>query len=728
MCQTGQLIKKPVYENCEKLGPQLLDNPDLLDKIMPVSRFKEGSEYSFGGHSIYMPFHDTKPIVVNGIFGKIENGGANTITITFILSPNSRDYIFALQRQLQRYINPNINLEPVLKHTGLQKIIKPPKKTTLKLNKSIYGFNDTPEEAPATSIAPYTILINVADTTIDQFLKKYPAVNMGKPVNICIDFTCYLMVYGYYRNLNTNIRYKYKLYPRQPFIKGDAGACQPNSGLIIRKDYDILRKHITGPHMLYDLTGTIASVEDCNIKPLDLPAIPELASNSMVLFDKYFHNFWAFIKDETLINADRPNTTYNRVMDIITNTVCQDMTPDTSLIIEFKQPPISINHGNHYDYARRLMPTYINRIASSKAEKAHLTKLMAHLEPNTKIHSSGLLGELTDESYAKVQAFFKAINPVGYGTELYEELYGIYNCHDLYPGKKNMMYLKVESMNNSIYSGVPGAELSGGRFSEFFHHRLRTKFVVKIRTYPIHIDVSKLVEPTKIRRYVSHTIAHLYLFNVNLPCIYIDMTNAYNKVPQTTIDYLSDNKIWLSMELGVPNITTAFLNSQVITKETVMTCDYMSSMLVTLITKIKKTYPAYCPVDFVLDISADCANLQNGAIPNSAKLYTICLYIDKQIVTKPSILSNAFSNTVYTFRNHLNIINYTRCLPVEYANHTKSALEYLGYPNINSHYKYYAKQLVAGLDNELPPELIELVEPYVFRRDSIRLHIRESLA
>lgn len=727
MCQTGQLIKKPVYENCEKLGPQLLDNPDLLDKIMPVSRFKEGSDRQLNAHSIYMPFHDTKPIVVNGVLGKMENGGANTITITFILSPNSRDYIFALQRQLQRYINLNINLDPALKHTGLQKIIKSTKKTTPKLNKAKYGFTDTPDKTPATSIAPYTIIINVADTTIDQFLKKYP-VNTGKPVNICLDFTCYLLAYDNYRNFNTDIRYKYKLHPRQPFIKGDAGARQPNSGLIIRKDYDILRKHITGPHMLYDLTGTIASVEDCNIKPLDLLAIPELASNSMVLFDRYFHNLCALIKDDTLINADRPNTTYNRVMDIITNTVCQDMTLDTSLIIEFKQPPISINNGNYYDYARRLMPTYINRIASSQAEKDRLTELMAHFQPKTDIHSSGLLGELTDESYAKVQAFFKAINPVGYGTELYEELYGIYNCHDLYPGKKNMMYLKVESMCNSIYNGVPGAELRGGRFSEFFHHRLRTKFVVKIRTYPIHIDVFGLVDPTKIRKYVSHTNAHLYLFNVNLPGIYIDMTGAYNKVPQTTIDYLSDNKIWLSMESGVPDITNGYLNSCVITKETVMTCDYMSSMLVTLITNIKKIYPAYCPVDFVLDISADCSNLPDGALPNSTKLYTIRLYIDKQIFTKPYGLSNACRETGYTFRNHLININYTSCLPVEYANHTKTALEYLGCCNISTHYEHYAKQLVTGLSDELPPELIEHIEPYVFRRDSIRLHIRESLA
>lgn len=726
ICQTGKLIKKPSYENCEKLGPQLLDNPDLLDKIMPVSRFKEGNEHSFGGHHIYMPFHDTKPIVVNGIFGKMETGGT-TITISFILSPNSRDYIFALQRQLQRYININVNMDPALKHTGLQKIIKLPKKAPHKFNKAKYGFTDTPDEKPATSIAPYTLLINVADMAIAQFLKKYP-VNTGKSVNLCLDFTCYLRCYVNYRNVNTEIRYKYKLHPHQPFIKGDAGTCQPNSGLIIREDFDILRKHITGPHMLYDLTGAIAGNADCNIKPLDLSAIPELVSNSMVRFDRYFLNMWGLIKDDTLINADRPNTTYNLAMDIITNTVSQDMAPDTSLIIEFKQPPISINHGNYYDYARRLMPTYINRISSNQAEKDRLTKLMKHIgQSSTENYSSGLLGELTDESYAKVQAFFKAINPTGYGSELYEELYGIYNCHDLYPGKKNLMYLKVELMNNTIYNGVPGAELSGGKFREFFHHQLRTKFVVKIRTYPIHIDVSKLMGLEKIHKYVNHTIAHLYLFNVNLPCIYIDMTNAYNKVPQTTIDYLDDNKIWLSMMSGVPNITNSFLDSRVITKETVMTCDYMNVVLVTLITGIKRIYPAYCPIDFVLDISADCTNLPDGVIPKSTKLYTISVYIDKLTFTKTEVLTKYFRDTGYTFRNHINI-NYAGRYITEYAKHTQSALEYLGVADICAHYDHYAKQLVAGLSDELPPELIEQIELYVFRRDSIRLHIRESLA
>ena len=726
ICQTGQLIKKPAYEHCEKLGPQLLDNPDLLDKIMPASRFKEGREHSFGGHIIYMPFHDTNPIVVNGIFGKMENGGANTITISFILSPNSRDYIFALQRQLQRYINLNINLDPALKHTGLQKIIKPSKKTTPELNKAKYGFNDKPDETPATSIAPYTIIINVADMTIDQFLKKYP-VNTGKPVSLCLDFTCYLMGNGNYGNVNTDIRYKYKLHLRQPFIKGDAGACQPNSGLIIQHDFDILRKHITGPHTLYDLTGKTTGNAECNIKPLDLSAIPELVSNSMVRCDRYFHNLWTLIKDDTLINADRPNTTYNRTMSVITNTICQDMTPDTSLIIEFKQPPISINHGNYKDYARRLMPTYIKRVTSSKAEK-DLLALMKHIgQSRTEYYSSGLLGELTDESYAKVQALFKAINPTGYGSELYEELYGIYNCHDLYPGKKNMMYLKVESMHNTIYNPVQDAKLSG-QYREFFHNKLRTKFVVKIRTYPIHIDVSKLLEHGTMRKYVNHTIAHLYLFNVNLPCVYIDMTGAYNKVPQPTIDYLDDNKIWLSMACGMPQITNAWLDSRIITKETVMTCDYMDTLLITLITGIKRIYPAYCPIDFVLDISANTTNLPDGVIPNSTKLYTISLYIDKQIFTNPEVLSRYFRDTGYTFRNHLKNINYTGCYTTEYAKHKQSALEYLGVTDISAHYEYYSKQLVTGLDDELPPELIYQIVPYVFRQDSIRLHVRESLA
>jgi hypothetical protein len=50
--------------------------------------------------------------------------------------------------------------------------IKPTKKTK-NITKHMHYFNDHPNSVPKNSIAPYTLYINVHDTTIDAFLKKY---------------------------------------------------------------------------------------------------------------------------------------------------------------------------------------------------------------------------------------------------------------------------------------------------------------------------------------------------------------------------------------------------------------------------------------------------------------------------------------------------------------------------------------------------------------------------
>lgn len=687
--------------DAESIGKSILDTPDLTHdlKITPELNLRNASFLLYTSDYIDVCFHG---YVIPCNYNQFVEGRLN-----LLLSHNSYAYLHALHETYISYVNNNLLKNSIKKtidttyiYTKRLLVIDPVTSADLK-------YYTNTEDIDTCDIGKQKQIKH-----IKKFMSKVKYFSHCK-IHVKLRFTLTKNRSGHHVSNGSIINTKKPItYDVLPSEQHNELVKYSDTELENIKHSKVDKLFTNNGYNIYDLTGKIPTnnISDNYIK--QFPDDTEL--ESWITEEAFYKNYMDLQKHAYDIDEcnsrNEPRKPEMKVIhetntlnfiNNISQTVTYDTTDDILLIIEFKKPPVHIR--NDFSFSLNFY-NYIN-LRSFKKQNGYdellLRKTFKDLYPKRhQPETKGLLGELTDESYNKLQNLIKKLNPQGYNTELYNELYELYNLHDKFPDKKNLMFLNVDTWgrNNSNFEHVSVNSVSSS---------YATKYAVKMCIRSV---------------FCKYESIYKHMYNIKLPFLY--QQKGYFKNIEFT-----EQQINLLNTYNVSYASKA--NADYIPKESNISQKYID---------LVNNPPSELNYDFVNDI-LPCFKKYVRWDSNTFKL--LDAYIQISVPNKslhPSDYKKKFNNYIMPYiiinlNNTTDSKKYTggyidfEKLKLTKKIHESHAISYDKYiqENITNYHDYVTNTNYELLSEYMPYELIDIVNNYSINNKHCIIHIYETL-